>query len=215
MGLCNIRVISLNDDDDDDLCTLYTLVSCHGSKLRHERIRRVVAVVGAGRRLRLLLLLLFVAVGGSPCGCCGRCGLIRRAIEKVPDEDSVVVGTGHDLELVKLQPENSTRMLDQSANAKRSRGRPRVQGRGQIPHLDLAVVGAADDPLAVEPDAPDELLVALEHPETRAALDVPQSDRVVGAAGDDEAVVVLQTRDAPLVPVQRPHELAARGVPDL
>ena len=40
--------------------------------------------------------------------------------------------------------------------------------------LDLAVVSARDDPLGVEPDAPDELLVTLQDPQAGAALDVPQ-----------------------------------------
>ena len=46
-------------------------------------------------------------------------------------------------------------------------------------YLYLAVIGAADNPLGVEPDAPDELLVPLQHPEAGAALDVPQADGVV------------------------------------
>ena len=40
--------------------------------------------------------------------------------------------------------------------------------------LDLSVVGARDDPLGVEADAADELLVALQHAQARPALDVPQ-----------------------------------------
>lgn len=46
-------------------------------------------------------------------------------------------------------------------------------------YLYLAVIGATDNPLGVEPDAPDELLVPLEHPEAGPALDVPQADGVV------------------------------------
>ena len=40
--------------------------------------------------------------------------------------------------------------------------------------LDLSVVGARDDPLGVEADAADELLVALKHTQALTALDVPQ-----------------------------------------
>ena len=40
--------------------------------------------------------------------------------------------------------------------------------------LDLSIVGAGDDPLGVEADAADELLVALQHAQARPALDVPQ-----------------------------------------
>ena len=46
--------------------------------------------------------------------------------------------------------------------------------------LDLSVVGARDDPLGVEADAPDELLVALQHAQARPALDVPQLKIVFG-----------------------------------
>ena len=55
------------------------------------------------------------------------------------------------------------------------------------PHLDFAIVRPADDPLAVEADAPDELLVALQHAQARPALDVPQPDGVVRAAAHHES----------------------------
>ena len=55
------------------------------------------------------------------------------------------------------------------------------------PHLDFAIVRPADDPLAVEADAPDELLVALQHAEAGPALDVPQPDGVVRAAAHHES----------------------------
>ena len=55
------------------------------------------------------------------------------------------------------------------------------------PHLDFAVVRPADDSLAVEADAPDELLVALQHAEAGPALDVPQPDGVVRAAAHHES----------------------------
>ena len=46
-------------------------------------------------------------------------------------------------------------------------------------YLYFAVIGAAHNPLGVEPDAPDKLLVTFEHPEAGAALDVPQPDGVI------------------------------------
>lgn len=69
--------------------------------------------------------------------------------------------------------------------------------------------------LAVEPDAPDELLVALEDAQTGAALDVPEPYGVVAAAADDEAISILQASDAALVAAEGAHELAGRRVPDL
>ena len=81
--------------------------------------------------------------------------------------------------------------------------------------LNLAIIRSADNSLAVKPDAPDQLLVTLEHPETGPALDVPQSDRVVGTAADDQPVVILEARDAPLVTVQCADELAGAGGPNL
>lgn len=62
--------------------------------------------------------------------------------------------------------------------------------------------------LAVEPDAPDKLLVALEDAQASAAFDVPESDGIVAAATDYEAVAVLEAGDAPLVTRERAHELA-------
>merc|ERR1719458_1711435 len=137
------------------------------------------------------------------------------AVQEIPDEYGVVVRARHDLKLVELQPEDSARMLDEGAHAECARGGAGVQGGGEVPNLDLAVVSARDDPLGVEPDAPDELLVTLQDPQAGAALDVPQPDRVVARAGDHEAVVVLQAGDAPLVPIQRPNKLAGTRVPDL
>ena len=85
----------------------------------------------------------------------------------------------------------------------------------QVPDFNLSIVVSTDDPLAVEPDAAHQLLVALEDPETGAALDVPEPDGVVGAAADNQPVVVLQTGDASLVSVQSSHKLARAGGPDL
>lgn len=76
------------------------------------------------------------------------------------------------------------------------------------------IVGATNDVLAVEPDAPDELLVALEDAQASAAFDVPESDGVVAAATDYEAVAVLEAGDAPLVTRERAHELARWCVPN-
>ena len=53
--------------------------------------------------------------------------------------------------------------------------------------LDLSVVGARDDPLGVEADAADELLVALQHAEAGTTLNVPQPDGVVRAAAHHES----------------------------
>ena len=106
-------------------------------------------------------------------------------------------------------------MLYQSPDAESPCRSPGVHGSLQVPDFNLAVVGSTDDPLAVEPDAAHQLLVALEDPETGAALDVPEPDGVVGAAADDQPVVVLQAGDASLVSVQSSHKLARAGGPDL
>ena len=106
-------------------------------------------------------------------------------------------------------------MLHQSPDAQSPSWSSRVHGGLEVPHLDLPVVRSAHNPLAVEPDAPDELLVALEDPEAGAALDVPEPDGVVRAAADDQPVVVLQAGDASLVTVQSPHKLAGAGGPNL
>ena len=106
-------------------------------------------------------------------------------------------------------------MFHQSPDAQSPSWSSRVHGGLQVPHLDLPVVRSAHNPLAVEPDAPDELLVTLEDPEAGAALDVPEPDGVVRAAADDQPVVVLQAGDASLVTVQSPHKLAGAGGPNL
>ena len=106
-------------------------------------------------------------------------------------------------------------MFHQSPDAQSPSWSSRVHGGLEVPHLDLPVVGSAHNPLAVEPDAPDELLVALEDPEAGAALDVPEPDGVVRAAADDQPVVVLQAGDASLVTIQSPHKLAGAGGPNL
>ncbi len=88
-----------------------------------------------------------------------------------------------DLEVVKLESEHPSRMLDQRADAQGALWRSGVERGLQVPHLDLAVVGSADDALRVEPDAAHQLLVALQHSDASSALNVPKSDCVVGAAG--------------------------------
>ena len=42
---------------------------------------------------------------------------------------------GDDLELVELQSEDASRVLDEGAHAQRARRRPRVQCRRKVPHL--------------------------------------------------------------------------------
>ena len=106
-------------------------------------------------------------------------------------------------------------MLHQSPDAESACRSPGVHGSLQVPDFDLPVVRSTDNPLAVEPDAAHQLLVALEDPETGPALDVPEPDGVVGAAADNQPVVVLQTGDASLVSVQSSHKLARAGGPDL
>ena len=81
--------------------------------------------------------------------------------------------------------------------------------------LDLAIIRSTDNPLAVKPDAPDQLLVTLQNPETSSALDVPEPDGVVGTSADDEPVVVLEARDTPLVTVQCADKLAGARGPNL
>ena len=119
------------------------------------------------------------------------------------------------LKLVELEPEHPARVLHQRPDAQGAGGGPRVQGRRQVPDLDLAVVGAGHDPLGVEADAADQLLVALQDPQAGPALDVPEPDGVVRGAADHQAVVVLETSDPPLVAVESASELAGGGVPDL
>ena len=87
--------------------------------------------------------------------------LRRRAVEEVPDENGVVVRAADKLELVELEAEDAAGVLDERAYAEGAGGCPRVEGGCEVPDLDLAVVGAADDALFVEADAADELLVAL------------------------------------------------------
>ena len=106
-------------------------------------------------------------------------------------------------------------MLHQSPDAESPCRSPGVHGSLQVPDFNLPVVSSTHDPLAVEPDATHQLLVALEDPETGPALDVPEPDGVVGAAADDQPVVVLQAGDASLVSVQSSHKLARAGGPDL
>ena len=78
-------------------------------------------------------------------------------------------------------------MLHQSPDAESSCRSPGIHGGLQVPDFDLPIVGSTDDPLAVEPDAADQLLVALQDPETGPALDVPQPDGVVRAAAHHES----------------------------
>ena len=106
-------------------------------------------------------------------------------------------------------------MLHQSPDAESSCRSPGIHGGLQVPDFDLPIVVSTHDPLAVEPDAADQLLVALQDPETGPALDVPEPDGVVGAAAHDEPVVVLQAGDASPVAVQSSHKLTRVGRPDL
>lgn len=137
-----------------------------------------------------------------------RGGLVLGAVEEVPDEDGVVVGAAHDLELVELKPEHAARMLDQGPDAKGTAGCPGILGSVQIPDLDLAVVSSGHDAVVVEADAADQLFVTFEDSQTGAALDVPQPDGVVRGPADHEVVVVLQAGDPAFVTVQGSDELA-------
>ena len=106
-------------------------------------------------------------------------------------------------------------MLHQRPDAQSPGRSPGIHGGLQVPHFYLPVVGSTDNPLAVESDAADQLLVSLQDPETGPALDVPEPDGVVGAPADDQPVVVLQAGDASLVTVQSSHKLAGAGGPNL
>ena len=106
-------------------------------------------------------------------------------------------------------------MFNQSPDAKSSGWRAWIFCSVEIPDFDFSVVSAGDNPLVVESDAADELLVTLENPEARSTFDVPQSDGVVGRSADDQIVLVLQAGDASLVTVERSDEFAGRGVPHL
>ena len=106
-------------------------------------------------------------------------------------------------------------MLHQRPDAQSPGRSPGIHGGLQVPDFNLPVVGSTDNPLAVESDAADQLLVSLQDPETGPALDVPEPDGVVGAPADDQPVVVLQAGDASLVTVQSPHKLAGAGGPNL
>jgi hypothetical protein len=73
------------------------------------------------------------------------------------------VRAAHDLKLVKLKPKNSAGMFNKSPDAKSSGRCTRVFGSIEVPDFNFSVVGAGYDPLTVEPDASNELLVALEN----------------------------------------------------
>ena len=47
------------------------------------------------------------------------------------------------------------------------------------PDLNFAIIGPTDNPLTVEPNAPDQLLVTLQGPQAGTTLNVPQPDGVV------------------------------------
>ena len=115
----------------------------------------------------------------------------------------------------KFSPKYSARVLHQRPDAESSCWSPGIHGGLQVPHFYLPVVGSTDNPLAVESDAADQLLVSLQDPETGPALYVPEPDGVVGAAADDQSIVVLEAGDASLVSIQSSHKLAGAGGPDL
>ena len=81
--------------------------------------------------------------------------------------------------MARNSPKYSSRVLHQSPDAEGPGGGPGIHRGLQVPHLDLPVVRSTHDPLAVEPDASDELLVTLQHSEAGAALYVPEPDGVV------------------------------------
>lgn len=141
--------------------------------------------------------------------------LARNLVHEVPDDYRVVVGTADDLEFVELQAEDSPRVLDEGPQAERRGRRTGIESCLKVPDFDLAVVRPADNPLVVEPDAPHQLLVSLEDPQTGTTLHVPKSDGVVRTSTDNEFVPVLEARDAPLVSVQGSDKFAGRRVPHL
>ena len=106
-------------------------------------------------------------------------------------------------------------MLGERLHAERGGRRALLERQLQVPYLDLAVVGAAHDALAVEAYAAHELVVALEHAQALAELDVPQADGVVRAAADDQIAAILEARDAALVAGECAHVLARGRLPHL
>ena len=86
---------------------------------------------------------------------------------------------------------------------------------GEVPELDGAVVGAAEDVAVVELEAGDAVGVAPERELARARLDVPDLDGLVVGAGEDAVGVGLEGAHGGGValaapPVQR-GEAGARG----
>ena len=53
--------------------------------------------------------------------------------------------TRDNLKLVKLQPEDAARVLDQGADAEGTRGRPEVEGGLEVPDFDFAIVSTGND----------------------------------------------------------------------
>lgn len=80
---------------------------------------------------------------------------------------------------------------------------------------DLPVVSSTDDPSVIEAYAPDQLLVAFEHPETSTKVNVPQPDGVVAASTHHQCAVVLETGYPSPVPTQSLYKLACRRIPHL
>lgn len=53
--------------------------------------------------------------------------------------------TADNLKLVKLEPENTSSVLDESSKAECACRCPRVEGCGQVPHFDFSVVSKRNE----------------------------------------------------------------------
>ncbi len=62
----------------------------------------------------------------------------------------------------------------QGTEAKRRCRCARIEGGPEVPDFDFPVVGAADDALAVEANATDQLFVPFEYPQAATRLNVPK-----------------------------------------
>ncbi len=68
-----------------------------------------------------------------------------------------------------------SKTYEEGAYAERVRGSVRVECSLQVPYLYAPVVGTRDDASPIEPETAHQLLVPLQHAQTRSAVHVPDS----------------------------------------
>lgn len=85
----------------------------------------------------------------------------------------------------------------------------------EVPDFDFTIISTAYNPMVIEPNASNQLIVSFKNPQTFTAFNIPQPDGKVRTSTDDQVAPILQARDSTLVAGEGSHKLTRGRMPDL